>query len=108
MLSNKELEDLEKQHALMAWLYKEEVSCPHPYVGKENVYVNRVDDGKYISLLHFVNGKYFPGTDIPDIRKIGEAVGKFHAQLNLAPNEFKPNRQYPHLSSTDKEIDKFH
>ncbi|OUR64348.1 hypothetical protein A9Q79_07910 [Methylophaga sp. 42_25_T18] len=103
-LSERELEAIEKQHALMAWLYMNQVSCPFPHKGQSQTYICRCDDGKYISLLSFIDGGYFPGIDIPEIRKVGEAVGKFHAQLNLAPNELKPNRKYPHLSSTDKEV----
>lgn len=101
-LSENELAAIEKQHALMGWLYMKEVSCPRPQIGKRQVYVNQIEGGKYISLLHFVDGKYFPGKGSPDIRKTGEAVGKFHVQLKRAPIELKPNRQYPHLSDLDK------
>lgn len=103
-LDDFKLNALEKQFALMAWLFKQKVPCPFPIRGSEKAYICAVESGEWVSLMTFVLGSYFPERETCDSRKMGETVGKFHAQLRTAPDRLKPNRQYPLLSSLDHEM----
>lgn len=57
-----------------------------------------------MSVMTFISGVYFPGKETCNIRAVGEAVGKFHAQIKSAPDTLKPNRRYPYLSDVDNEM----
>jgi len=103
-LDETEAVSLEKQAALMSWLFNHEASCPSPVKGEGQRYICSIGNGEWAGLMTFVSGLYFPGSYACDVRKMGEAVGLFHAQLRAVPNELKPDRQYPFLSTLDKEM----